>query len=279
MNRISLASGVVPECGPVDTLRAAAAGGFDAVGLWIEPPAWTAQVMREAKAALADSGLQLLDVEVIWLKPHSDMDDHKRSIDIGIELGASNVLCVSSDPDLAATAGRLAELCVHAERGGGIRVALEFGVFTEVKTIGSALTVLEAVAHPLRALLIDPLHVDRSGATAADVAAVPPELLPYAQFCDAPATRPDPGDFEAVITDAIDLRLQLGEGGLPLHEMLHALPVDIPLAIELRSKALRDGYPDPRERARVTALATRAWLLSAVRSNQACPAAHRSRIA
>ena len=44
------------------------------------------------------------------------------------------------------------------------------------------------------------------------------------------------------------------------------LPPDIPLAIELRSKALRDAYPDPGERARVTATATRAWLHHALRT-------------
>ncbi len=262
MNPISLASGVVPEFGPIDTIRAAVAGGFDAVGLWIEPPLWSADLLRSTRSALADSGLQLLDVEVIWLKPDSLMDDHKRCIDIGVELGAKNVLCVSSDPDNGATAARLAELCVHAE-GGGLRVALEFGIFTAVKTIAQALSVLGAVAHPLRALLIDPIHVDRSGGTAAQVAAVPRELLPYAQFCDAPAERPDPDDFAAIITDAIDLRLQVGAGHLPLNALLEALPADIPLAIELRSKALRDRYPDPGERARVTARATRAWLTEA----------------
>jgi sugar phosphate isomerase/epimerase len=259
VNRISLASGVVPEFGPVETIRAAVAGGFDAVGLWIEPPLWTPALLRETRAALLASGLELLDVEVIWLKADSVMDEHKRCIDIGIELGAKNVLCVSSDPDQGATVARLAELCAHAQ-GGGMRIALEFGIFTEVKTLGSALAVLAAVGHPLAALLVDPIHLDRSGGSPADVAAVPRELLPYAQFCDAPAERPDPNDFAAVITDAIDLRLQAGAGCLPLADLLRALPVDIPLAIELRSKALRDGFPDAGERARVTAQATRAWL-------------------
>jgi sugar phosphate isomerase/epimerase len=259
VNRISLASGVLPEFGPVETIRAAVTGGFDAVGLWIEPPLWTSALLRETRAALADSELELLDVEVIWLKADSNMDEHKRCIDLGVELGAKNVLCVSSDPDRAATAARLAELCSHAE-GGGMRVALEFGIFTEVKTLRDALAVLEAVRHPLGALLIDPIHLDRSGGSAADVAAVPRELLPYAQFCDAPGERPDPNNFDAIITDAIDLRMQVGAGRLPLADILRALPADIPLAIELRSKALRDEFPDAGARARVTAEATRAWL-------------------
>ncbi|MFM9937105.1 MAG: sugar phosphate isomerase/epimerase family protein [Novosphingobium sp.] len=259
MNRISFASGIVPESGPVETILAAAAGAFDATGLWVEPEHWTETTTREARTALADTGLELLDVEVIWIKPDSDMAQHRRVIDIGAALGAKNVLCVSSAPDMGMTAAKLTALCQHAE-GSGMRVALEFGIFTEVKNLAMAMAVLDAVAHPLRALLIDPIHVDRSLSPIADIAKVPPELLPYAQFCDAPATRPDPADFGAIITDAIDLREQCGEGGLPLDALYKALPPSIPLSIELRSKALRDAFPDAGERAKVVAAATRRWL-------------------
>jgi sugar phosphate isomerase/epimerase len=259
MNRISFASGIVPEFGPLDTIRAAAAGGFDAVGLWVEPANWTDATTRDCRAVLADSGLELLDVEVIWLKPDSDMAEHKACIDIGAELGAKNVLCVASDPDMGANAARLAELCHHAE-GPGMRVALEFGIFTEVKNLKMARAIIDAVSHPLAAILIDPIHVDRSGTSIVEIAALPEALLPYAQFCDAPAKRPDPNYFDDVITDAIDLREQCGAGGLDLVSIYNALPDNIPLSIELRSKALRDGYPDPCERAKAVAAATRAWL-------------------
>lgn len=259
MNPISLASGVVPDHGPVDTIVAAKAGGFDAVGLWVEPAEWTAAHTRDARAALADTGLPLLDVEVIWLKPDDDEAHHRKVIDVGAELGAANVLCVSSHPDAATTIASLTRLCRHAE-GSGIRVALEFGIFTAVRDLTSALAILDAVGHPLRALLIDPIHVDRSDSSIAAIAKVDPALLPYAQFCDAPAERPHSADFMAIITDAIDLRRQCGDGALPLAELYRALPEGIPLSIELRSKQLRDDYPDAADRARVVADATRAWL-------------------
>lgn len=259
MNPISLASGVVPEFGPVETIRAARFGGFDAVGLWVDPETWTNATTREAQAALADTGLPLVDVEVIWIQPGSDMALHKKVIDVGAELGARHVLCVSSEPDMGLTAARLHELCVHAE-GTGLRVALEFGIFTEVKNLAMAMGVLDQVGHPLRALLIDPIHVDRSQSSIADIARIPRELLPYAQFCDAPARRPDPADFAAIIEDAIDLREQCGEGALDLAAIYQGLPPGIPLSIELRSKALRDGFPDPGERAKAVAEATRRWL-------------------
>ena len=259
MNTISLASGVVPECGPVETILAARDGGFDAVGLWVEPANWTAETTREARAALADTGMPVLDVEVIWLRPDTRLDDHKRVIGIGAALGAQNVLCVSSHPDAATTIAELAALCHHAE-GAAMRVALEFGIFTEVKNLNAAMAILDAVGHPLRALLIDPIHVDRSGTRLAEIAAVPHALLPYAQFCDAPGQRPDPADFAAIIRDAIDLREQCGEGVLPLAALREALPHGIPLSIELRSAALRDAFAHPSLRAAAVAQATRRWL-------------------
>ncbi|MFN3470418.1 MAG: sugar phosphate isomerase/epimerase family protein [Novosphingobium sp.] len=258
-NPISLASGVVPEFGAVDTIEAARAGGFDMVGLWVDPAEWTAQTTRDARAALAATGLPLLDVEVVWLKPDAALDDHRKVIDVGAQLGAANVLCVSSHPDPARTAAELDALCRHAQ-GSGLRVALEFGIFTEVKTLRAALAILDTIDNPAKALLIDPIHVDRSGSAIADIAALDPALLPYAQFCDAPAERPDPADFDAVIRDAIDLREQCGEGALPLAALYHALPAGIPLSIELRSAVLRDAFPHPALRASAVAEATRRWL-------------------
>lgn len=265
MNPISLASGVLPDFGPLDIIRAAASAGFDAVGLWVEPPEWTDATTREVRAALADTGLPLLDVEVIWLKPDSAMDDHRKVIDVGAALGAANALCVSSDPNRGATAARFGELCRHAE-GSGIRMALEFGIFTEVKTLDEALGVVAEVAHPAAAVLIDPIHVDRSGTPIDAIAKVDPRLMPYAQMCDAQEQRPDPADFDAIITDAIDLREQCGEGALPLRSLYRALPPSIPLSIELRSKALRDCFPDAAGRAREVAVKTRRWLRQLDRS-------------
>lgn len=259
MNRISLASGVVPEFGPIETIDAAEAGGFDDVGLWIETKDWTPKLTADARARLKSSGLGLRDVEVIWFKPGAPDPDHLRAIDIGLELGAPNVLCVSSDPDDAATAAKLAALCERAAPGG-MRVCLEFLLITEVKSIGQALGIIDQVRHPLMGLLIDPLHLARSGGSPADVAKAPRHLFPYAQFCDAVANGPAASDFDGILSEAIDGRLQCGEGGLPLTELLGVLPAGIPLSIELRSKALRDGYLDPRERARVTAEATRRFL-------------------
>jgi sugar phosphate isomerase/epimerase len=258
---ISLASGVVPELSPAATASAAARGGWPAVGLWVEPAEWTAQTTREVRAALEAGGLTVLDVEVVWIKPGAHDPNHDRIVDVGAEVGAKNVLVVSSDPDHSAAAAKFARLCERG-RQAGLRVALEFGFFTEVRSLAEARAIVEAAGDPAGAILIDPLHLERTGGTAADVAALPRSLLPYAQFCDAPMRGPGAGvgDVEEIIREALDDRLQCGDGALPQIDVLKALPADAPLSIELRSKYLRDTYPDAAERARVTLQATRRFL-------------------
>ena len=255
---LSLAAGVLPDHSPQVTARAAAAAGWDATGIWVDRDTWTEATTRELRAILDGEGLRALDAEVVWLMP-GDLDDHhRRVVDIARTLGAPNVLVVSSDPDDSATAAKLRRLCEHGE--GEVRIALEFALFTEVRSIAQASAILRAVDHPAAAMLIDPLHLERSGGTPADVAAIPRDWLPYAQFCDAGPLAFDTRDRAAIIEEAVDRRLLVGEGVLPLAALRDALPAALPLSVELRSKALRDGWPDPVARARAVLDATRLFM-------------------
>jgi sugar phosphate isomerase/epimerase len=257
--RIGLASGVVRELGPVETIRAAAAGGWDMVGLWVDPDSWTDATTADVHAALVETGLSVIDVEVIWIQPGPLNPAHLRILDVGVAVGAANALVVSSDPDASATAEKFAALCAHVA-GTPLRVALEFGLFSEVKTIHAANTMLDAVNHPSAALLVDTLHLVRSGSTAADVEATPRHRLTYAQICDAPASGPDTSDASAMLEEARWDRLQVGEGALDVAGMIAALPPGIPLSVELRSRALEQAWPDPTARSQITAEVTRAFL-------------------
>src|SRR6185437_10727802 len=105
-NPISLASGVLPEFPPPAQAAAALAAGFDAAGIWVEPANWTAGTTRQVRHAL--SGLPVLDIEVIWIRPGPSNPDHFRILDIGAEIGARNALVVSYDPDFGATADKFA---------------------------------------------------------------------------------------------------------------------------------------------------------------------------
>ena len=111
---VSLAAGVMPEFTPEQTAAAAIAAGWPAVGIWVDPALWTAATAAEVRARTSDAGVQVLDVEVIWLKPGADDPDHFRIIDAGAAVGARHALIVSSDPDPHATAAKLGRLASHA---------------------------------------------------------------------------------------------------------------------------------------------------------------------
>ena len=256
---ISLAAGIMPEATPSQLIECAAASDFDFGGMWVERETWTTATTRAIRQQARDAGVELLDCEVAWIMPGAPDPWLTELVEIAAELGAHNLLCVSSDPDMAATTAKFQAL-VDRAKGTGVRVNLEFGIFTEVKSIHMARAILENVEGEAKGLLVDTLHWARSGGTAEDLAAIPQEWLSYCQPCDAPAQGPDLGSFDAIIDDAINRRMPLGQGGLPLAAMVDALPAHLPLAVEERSVALRENFPDLKERARECARTSRAWL-------------------
>jgi len=245
---LSLATGTLPDVDPPGVVRAAAAAGFSHTGLWFDPEEWTSQTTRDVRAALDDTGISIFDFEVIWISPGKHDPNHERAIELAAEFGAENVLVVSSDPNPTETKNRFERICALCGQVG-ITAALEFLPITEVRTLQDALDILRDVDHPAGRLLVDPLHLARSGGHPVDLKRVPEALFSYAQYCDAPM-KLDDMSYGSLMKEAIDGRLLAGDGELPLQELIAALPEELPLALELRSKSLRDAYPDPTARAR-----------------------------
>lgn len=266
---LSLASGVVPEASPLELIDAAAAAGYTAVGLWIEPARFSPDYLRQVKAALGSHQLRLLDAEVVWIKPGAADPDHLRTLDIAAELGAEHVLVVSSDPDRQATVAKLAQLCDH---NPDLRIVLEFGAFTDVGNMLQARDMIDAAGRPNLGMLIDALHWARSGGTLEQIRELPAQWLSYAQLCDASGRGPDIANRAEVRLEAVDYRLLPGDGDLPLREWLAALPEGLPLSLEIRSLALRTAYPDFTQRTREVLRRTRVWLdePKAVRTARFC---------
>jgi sugar phosphate isomerase/epimerase len=248
MRTLSLASGTLPEFDPVRVVEAAAAGGFPACGIWFDAGRWTATTTRRVAGAFRASGVRPLEIEVIVLGDRGDEARHRSLLDAGAAIGATEAIVVSLEADVGRTADLMQPLCAHA-RGSGINLCLEFLPIFAIRDLRGALAVLERVAEPNARLLVDPLHLARSGGAPADLAGLRPELLSFAQFCDAPAEAPG-SDYDALRAEALDGRSVPGAGGLPLGALLEVLPADIPLSLELRSAALRAAFPDPGARAR-----------------------------
>lgn len=96
-------------------------------------------------------------------------------------------------------------------------------------------------------ILVDNLHLSRSGGTIDEVRAMDIDRLPYLQIADAESIVHT--EFTALLDEALNGRLLPGDGALPIDDLLAAVP-DVPLSFEVRSRALRDGFTDPVERAR-----------------------------
>lgn len=255
---LSLAAGSLAEYQPEQVARAAGQSGFNHVGLTIEPENWDASALARTKAAIAEYGLSVLDVEVVWIPEGGKLnDDHRLIIDAGLSLGAANILVVSAEPDPDKTAEALHKLCTWAAPGN-MRVALEFLMITAVQSMDSALDIIRRTDHPSAAVLIDTIHLCRAGHAAVDLAKVDPMLLPYTQICDG--NQHCETSFAAYLEDAVDLRSCPGEGELPVADVIMALPDQIPLSLEIRSKAYRDRYPDATERAAAIRTASLAYL-------------------
>jgi sugar phosphate isomerase/epimerase len=90
--------------------------------------------------------------------------------------------------------------------------------------------IVRATGQPNGRVMIDTLHVDRVGNTAADIAAVPADLIGCVQLCDG--TMPRPTDLNTMIAQARGERAFPGEGGIDLVAMLRAAPQGVAISLE-----------------------------------------------
>lgn len=185
--------------------------------------------LGELKRVLAGEAVAVTDIEFVALLPDIDIDGLQWMLEAGAELGAHSVTVSGDDPDRQRLTAHFARLCELAAPFG-LRIDLEFMRWREVADLPSALTVVQGAAQPNGAILVDALHLYRSGGDAASVAAVPKGLIAAVQLCDAPRLAPPP---ELIIHEAREGRLAPGQGELPLAALLAALPEGIDFSVEM----------------------------------------------
>jgi sugar phosphate isomerase/epimerase len=222
----------VLDVSAAEAIDAAHQAGFDGCGLRPTADELSPASLRRLRQHLDDSGLTLLDVEVVRLRGDDDASAHLRLLDAAAVLGAGHVLAVSEHLERSATIEAMAWLASQAGQRG-LRIALEFMVFTSVRSLADALDVIAAAATGNIGVLVDALHLARSGGTPADLARVPDREFAYVQLCDAP--REPPQDLTA---EARHYRLLPGDGDLPLVALAEAVGVDVPLSVEVQSDEL-----------------------------------------
>ena len=252
---LSLAALTVLELSPPEMVNCAADAGFSHVGLRLLPataeePVYpvvgdTAMV-RELSRRLAATGVHVLDIEILRLKPATRAGDYREALETGARLGARAALVAGNDDDESRLVANFAELAALAD-SMRLSLALEPMPWTDVRDVATGLRVIERSGARNAGLVIDAIHVDRVGTTPADLAALPASRIAYAQLCDAPAERPH--DTPTLLHQARAERMMPGDGGLDLVGMLRALPPRIAVSVEVPMRTLARTV-DARERAR-----------------------------
>lgn len=225
---------------PPQAIRLAADLGYANVGLRLLPNAAGApqqfliglpDVLRETVAAQRDTGVGVLDLEIIRIGPGFDALAYLPLLEAGAALQARAVLVAGDESDFARLVDGYAQLC-DVMLPFGLTADLEFMPWTKVPDAKSAMRIVQAAGNPSNAgILVDALHFGRSITTLDDIRAIPRALLHYAQICDA--TAGTHFDVEAMIHTARCERLLPGEGSIDVKGLFEALPADLPVSVEI----------------------------------------------
>ena len=238
--KLSLCPLTIIRATPRELVQAAAAGGFDAVGLRLIAPRPGDPVhplgrLEDLRRLMADNGIRLFDIESCWLSPATDPATLRPALEACAALGGRYLLAAGNDPDWGRTVANFARVAELAAEYG-LAVGLEPTSFCVLKTLAQAADLLREAAVANAGIILDPLHLFRVGETAASIAALEARLIAYAQLCDA---RPQaPVDQAGLMAEARGDRLLPGEGTLRLREFLDALPENLPLAVEAPTQEL-----------------------------------------
>jgi sugar phosphate isomerase/epimerase len=244
MPTFSLAALTVLELAPPELVEVAAACGYDHVGIRLLPavPGGLAYPLMDDEAGLKETlarldatGITVADLEVVAFRPETEVATFSAFFEAGARLGAKNILVAGYDPDLDRFTDRFANFC-EAAAPHGLTADLEFMPWTSVPDLRTANRIVAQVGQPNAGVLVDALHFDRSNSSISELVRIPADRLHYWQLCDAPAERP--ATTEEMMHAARYERLFPGEGGIDLVSLIKAMPVNIPVSIEVPTATL-----------------------------------------
>ena len=211
-------------------------------------------------AAMDDRGVTISLGDGFLVLPGGEMRTLSGDLDVLAELGVPRINVVSLDPDLSRTFDQFAILTELAAQRS-IQTVVEPVPGLTVGDLPTALAAREHVGRPDFRLLIDTMHLVRSGSSAADVAAIDPDHIGYAQLNDT-TLQPRVDNY---MEEAMFERMVPGEGELPLHDILCALPPDIVIELEVPRRSLALAGVSPIERLRPCVEAARRLLSQVAR--------------
>lgn len=256
MNRLGIENISVFALPPVEFVNLAADLGCRSISIGLEPidynphgyPRFSLRedkaLRREMIAAMRDRGVSISLGEGFTVRPGVDVCEQRAAdLEVMCELGVKRINTVSMDPDLARTFDQFAAL-VELAAGVDVEVTTELAPGLTIADLPTALAAVRHVGRRNFRLLIDTMHVVRSGSGAADLAKIEPDLIGYIQLSDAPLT----SRFATYFEEAMFERMSPSSGELPLLDVLRALPRELPVGIEVPLRSQAEAGLGPRER-------------------------------
>lgn len=252
LQQYSLAHLTVLGCPPPEMTYIAARAGYDFVsirpiymGLPGEPNyalAENPQMLKQTKRALADTGVRVHDIELARI--HDDMHPTKYlpAMEVAAELGAKAVLSSIWTTNREYAIEKFGEVCDLAKTFG-MTVDLEYVPIAGVNTLAGAVDVLRSAKRDNAGLMIDVHHFHRALDKPADLDGLPKEWFHFAHLCDAQGEIPaDRAEMTRILREE---RLYVGEGGIPVADILNRLP-EMVYSIELPhlARAKEFGYAE-----------------------------------
>jgi sugar phosphate isomerase/epimerase len=227
MNKMVLAPTTLPGCPPLEYVDAAAAAGFDGIGMRLYPQSPTApftpvvgnpSLMADVQRAVAASGLEVYDAFSCYLRPEPDFEGLKPVLAYTADLGGKFAVVICDDMDWGRAAdnlGRIADLAAQS----GLTAVLEGPIYGRlINTLPKVLQLVKDAGRDNITVCIDTYQLYRSPE---GVGALRPDdmaMFGYVQLTDGD---PEPVQF-----------LVPGKGSVPLHQILEVFPPDVTLGLE-----------------------------------------------
>ncbi len=227
----------------LELVRCAGEAGYDAVGFQlglqevpVSPLASDPEFIKQAKAELARWDLEVMEVSNIVFEPERTFDEGKILIDFAVEVGASIVQATVWDEERNRVIERLGSLANYAQ-SVGLGISVEYMPYSRCTSFDDALSIAQGTGQDNVHIVLDTLHFIRSGGSIEDLELESSNRYAFVQLCDAHAETPE---FDDLRYESVWDRLPLGEGAIPLLEVLQRISVDLPISLEIPCQRLKD---------------------------------------
>jgi sugar phosphate isomerase/epimerase len=223
-------------------IRAAAAAGFDCVGLDVFSLVRHAEAggrIEDLAAAIEAAGLRCAEIAALLIGPDpAEVEAQLAVLEPMVAVLRPEWVLTNADVDPDARAATELRRCAERLGAQGARLAVEFLPFLRVRSIASALELVRGSGSDA-GVLVDTWHFFHGPDGWEELAALPLDRLAYVQFDDHPALEgPD------LREETLHRRVFPGEGVFALDRFCRALRgrgFDGLVSVEVLSSAWRGG--------------------------------------